>query len=166
MNYANEMMRILNREFTLCSELLYATRAQRGMIMSGDVAGLAELVSRAEQLIGSIRDAEMGLTDLAERYSVETSAEAEDPETAISAIIASLSEEETMEFETLRDSIADILVDIDSANAINAMLLRDSIQYIENTVKLIAEADGANSVYSRLGRLDKSAVSSAVNDTV
>ncbi len=76
-----------------------------------------------------------------------------------------MSEEETAELKTLRDSIADILVDIDSANATNAMLLRDSIQYIENTVKLIAEADGANSVYSRLGRLDEKAAASTVNET-
>lgn len=166
MNYAREMMRILNREFTLCSELLYVTLAQRGVIMSGDVAGLAELVSRAEQSIGSIRDAERGLLDLAERYSAESGAEARDPEKAFSAIMASLNDGERAEFEALCDSIADILFDIDSANAINAMLLRDSIQYIENTVKLIAEADGANSVYSRLGRLDEKVTSAAVNDTV
>jgi flagellar biosynthesis/type III secretory pathway chaperone len=164
-NYAREIMRILNREFMLCSELLYVTRAQRGVIMSGDVAGLAELVSRAEQTIGSVKDAEMGLVDLAERYSADTEAEAQDPEMALSAIIASLNEKEAAEFEALRDSIAGILMDIDSANAINAMLLRDSIQYIENTVKLIAEADGANSVYSHLGRLNERAVSSAVDDT-
>jgi flagellar biosynthesis/type III secretory pathway chaperone len=164
-NYASEIMRILNRELVLCSELLYVTRAQRGVIMSGDVAGLAELVARAEQTLGKIRDAEKGLLDLAERYSGKAGAERESPDKALSDIIASLSEEETAELKTLRDSIADILVDIDSANAINAMLLRDSIQYIENTVKLIAEADGANSVYSRLGRLDEKAAASTVNET-
>ena len=37
------------------------TPAQRGVIMSGDVAGLAELVARAEQTLGKIRDAEKGL---------------------------------------------------------------------------------------------------------
>ncbi len=80
-------------------------------------------------------------------------------------MIASFKEEEMAEFEVLRDSIAGILAEIDSANAINAMLIQDAIEYIENTVRLIAEADGTNSVYSRLGRMDKKAVSSAVDDT-
>lgn len=165
MNYAKEMMSILNREFVLCSELLYVTRAQRSVIMSGDVVGLAELVSKAEKAIGSIRDLEVDLAELAERYAAEIGAEVESPQQALSAMIGSFSEEETEEFEALRDSIADILVDIDSANAINAVLLKDSIEYIENMVKLIAEADDANSVYSRLGRLNEKAASSAVNDT-
>ena len=70
MDYAKEMARILNREFALCSELLYVARAQRSVITSGDVAALAELVSRAEEIIGAIRDEEIGLADLAKRCHV------------------------------------------------------------------------------------------------
>lgn len=165
MDYAKEMARILNREFALCSELLYVARAQRSVITSGDVAALAELVSRAEEIIGAIRDEEIGLADLAKRWADATDVEVEDAEHALAVMIASFKEEEMAEFEVLRDSIAGILVEIDSANAINAMLIQDAIEYIENTVRLIAEADGTNSVYSRLGRMDKKAVSSAVDDT-
>ena len=165
MDYAKEMARILNREFALCSELLYVARAQRSVITSGDVAALAELVSRAEEIIGAIRDEEIGLADLAKRWADETEVEVEDAEQALAVMIASFKEEEMAEFEVLRDSMAGILVEIDSANAINAMLIQDAIEYIENTVRLIAEADGTNSVYSRLGRMDKKAVSSAVDDT-
>ena len=86
MNYASEIMRILNRELVLCSELLYVTRAQRGVIMSGDVAGLAELVARAEQTLGKIRDAEKGLLELAESYSGKAEDERERPDKAISDI--------------------------------------------------------------------------------
>jgi len=164
-DYAKEMARILNREFALCSELLYVARAQRSVITSGDVAALAELVSRAEEIIGAIRDEEIGLADLAKRWADETEVEVEDAEQALAVMIALFKEEEMAEFEVLRDSIAGILAEIDSANAINAMLIQDAIEYIENTVRLIAEADGTNSVYSRLGRMDKKAVSSAVDDT-
>ena len=48
MEHATELMRILEEELSLCSELLYVTRAQKPAIVSGDVVSLAELVSRAE----------------------------------------------------------------------------------------------------------------------
>jgi len=164
--HATELMRILEEKLSLCSELLYVTRAQKPAIVSGDVLGLAELVSRAEETIRRLRGVEVSLAEQALGFASESEGRpADDPETAIAALIASLEDTHKAEFQKTRARIAELLADIATANAVNEGLLRDALSYIDNTVRLIAGADGDNSIYSRLGMLDKKASPAAVDET-
>lgn len=166
MEHAVEPMRILDEELSLCSELLYVTRAQKPAIVSGDVIGLAELVARAEETIRRLRDVEVSLVEQATRFAAECDGKpADDPEAATAALVASLEDAHKAEFTKIKSRIAGLLSDIVTANAVNEGLLRDALSYIDNTVRLIAGADGDNSIYSRLGMLDKKASLAAVDET-
>ncbi|MGI6131498.1 MAG: flagellar protein FlgN [Bacillota bacterium] len=166
MEHTTELMKTLDEELSLCSELLYVTRAQKPAIISGDVLGLAELVSRAEKTIRRLRDVEVSWAELASRFALESDGKpADDPEAAVAALVASLGDAHKTEFQTIKSRIAGLLDDIASANAVNEGLLRDALSYIDNTVRLIAGAEGDNSIYSRLGILDKKASLAAVDET-
>jgi len=164
--HATELMTILEEELSLCSELLYVTRAQKPAIVSGDVLGLAELVSRAEETIRRLRNVEASLVEQALGFAAESEGEiADNPEAAVAALITSLEDTHKAEFQKTKARIAGLLGDIATANAVNEGLLRDALSYIDNTVRLIAGADGDNSIYSRLGMLDKKASLAAVDET-
>lgn len=166
MEHATELMRILDEELSLCSELLYVTRAQKPAIISGDVLGLAELVARAEETIRRLRDVEISLADIASDFAFESDGKtADNPDSAMAAFVASMEDAQRAEFQKTKSSIAGLLGDIATANAVNAGLLRDALSYIDNTVKLIAGADGDSSIYSRLGMLDRKASLAAVDET-
>lgn len=157
---------MIDQELSLCSELLLVTRAQRPAIVSGDVLRLAQLVSRAEETIRKVRDIEVSIAELAGRFAIESGGErCNDPEAAMAALVASLEEASRAELGKSKLRIAGSLSDIAAANAVNAGLLGDALSYIDNTVRLIASADGDNSIYSRLGILDRKASSAAVDDT-
>jgi len=159
-------MRILEEELSLCSELLYVTRAQKPAIVSGDVLGLAELVSRAEETIRRLRGVEVSLVEQALGFAAESEGRpADDPEAAVVALVASLEDAHRAKFQKTKARIAGLLSDIATANAVNEALLRDALSYIDNTVRLIAGADGDNSIYSRLGMLDRKASLAAVDET-
>jgi len=159
-------MTILEEELSLCSELLYVTRAQKPAIVSGDVLGLAELVSRAEETIRRLRNVEASLVEQALGFAAESEGEiADNPEAAVAALITSLEDTHKAEFQKTKARIAGLLNDIATANAVNEGLLCDALSYIDNTVRLIAGADGDNSIYSRLGMLDKKASLAAVDET-
>ncbi|MEA4882365.1 MAG: flagellar protein FlgN [Clostridia bacterium] len=164
MRYAEDLTRLLEQELSLYSELLAATRAQQSVITGGDVARLAELVARAEGTIRKLRDVEVSLVELAREFATEALAVTEDPESAMAALLSSLDSGEAANVATLRDGIGSTLSDIASDNAVNAELLRDSLAYIENTMKMIAQADGTNSIYSRLGVMNRQAATVAVDD--
>jgi len=164
--HATELMTILEEELSLCSELLYVTRAQKPAIVSGDVLGLAELVSRAEETIRRLRNVEASLVEQALGFAAESEGEiADNPEAAVAALITSLEDTHKAEFQKTKARIAGLLGDIATANAVNEGLLRDALSYIDNTVRLIAGADDDNSIYSRLGMLDKKASLAAVDET-
>ena len=166
MEHATELMRILEEELSLCSELLYVTRAQKPAIISGDVLGLAELVARAEETIRRLRDVELSLADIASEFAFKSSGKpADNMDSAIAAFVASLDDAQRTEFQKTKSRIAGLLDDIAAANAVNAGLLRDALGYIDNTVRLIAGADGDSSIYSRLGMLDRKASLAAVDET-
>ncbi len=166
MEYAIELTKMIDQELSLCSELLVATRAQRAAIVSGDVLRLAQLVSRAEETIRKIRDIEVSITELASRFAMESGGErCDDPESAIAALAASLEDADQARLADVKSKIAGLLSDIAAANAVNAGLLIDALSYIDNTIKLIAGANGDSSIYSRLGILNRQASSAAVNDT-
>ncbi|GEM_PF-1597756 len=166
MEYATQLTRMIDQELSLCSELLLATRAQRTAIVSGDVLRLAQLVSRAEETIRKVRDIEVSIAELAGRFAIESGGErCNDPEAAMAALVASLEEASRAELGKSKSRIAGLLSDIAAANAVNAGLLGDALSYIDNTVRLIASADEDNSIYSRLGILDRKASSAAVDDT-
>lgn len=166
MEHATELMRILEEELSLCSDLLYVTRAQRPAIVSGDVVSLAELVSRAEEMIRKLRNVEISLVEQALGFVAESEGKpADDPDNAVAALIASLDDTHRAEFQETKARIAGLLGDISTANAVNEGLLRDALSYIDNTVRLIAGAEGDNSIYSRLGMLDKKASLAAVDET-
>mgnify|MGYP000856274324 CR=1 FL=1 len=166
MEHATELMRILEEELSLCSDLLYVTRAQRPAIVSGDVVSLAELVSRAEEMIRKLRNVEISLVEQALGFVAQSQGKpADDPEKAVAALIASLDDTHKAEFQKTKARITGLLGDISTANAVNEGLLRDALSYIDNTVRLIAGAEGDNSIYSRLGMLDKKASLAAVDET-
>ena len=166
MEHTTELMTILEEELSLCSELLYVTRAQKPAIISGDVLGLAELVSRAEETIRRLRNVEVSLVEQALGFAAESEGKiADNPEVAVAALITSLEDTHKAEFQKTKARIAGLLGDIATANAVNEGLLRDALSYIDNTVRLIAGADGDNSIYSRLGMLDKKASLAAVDET-
>ncbi len=166
MEHATELIRILDQELSLCSELLSVTRAQKPAIVSGDVIHLSELVSRAEDTIRRVREIEVSVAELAAEYAVRSGGKsADDPESAVAALIASLDDAGQAELGKVKSRIAESLSDIATANAVNAGLLGDALRYIDNTVKLIAGADGDNSIYSRLGILDRKVSMAAVDET-
>ena len=90
---------------------------------------------------------------------------ADDLDSAIATFVASLDDAQRTEFQKTKSRIAGLLDDIAAANAVNAGLLRDALGYIDNTVRLIAGADGDSSIYSRLGMLDRKASLAAVDET-
>ncbi|MCR4427038.1 MAG: flagellar protein FlgN [Firmicutes bacterium] len=158
MTYGERLLGILELELSLYSELLTLTRAQRPLITAGDVTELSSAVSRAENTIYRIREAEVSLLRLEKEFTLETGAQGS--ETTLAALVSSLPDQERTACERARSQIEQVLSSIGTENAINEALLRDSLAYIENLVKLIARAEGephSGTIYGRLGRLDREA---------
>lgn len=150
-DYKN-LMTIASDQLDLGSQLLLATRAQRSAIISGDVTRLAQLMERVDDIVLRIRRSEAEAGAILGDGGLEEALEA-------------MRSGERAQFEEIRSKTIELLDEVASANAANAGLLEDALYYIENTVRLIAGSDGASSVYSRLGMVDKRAASAAVDET-
>lgn len=159
---AHELTDALETQLSLYTELLSITRAQRDPIISGDITSLSDLVRKAESMIGDVIACEDRILRLL--GSTAQGDTTDDPEAALSALVLSLSPDEREKYNGLRAQVVAVLEDIYKANTVNEALLKDALSYIEAITSLLAQ--GEDTVYSKLGKVNKASHRSLVDHQV
>lgn len=144
------LLRIASDRLSTALELLAVVKAKKSAIIAGDIARLAELVERADALSVELR-----------RDQLHSQAEADAPDVTVDELIKQMDPAQKKQFADIKARLLAVLDETLTANSINAALLSDALDYVDNTVRLIAAAQGSSSVYGRLGTLDQLAAASA-----
>ncbi len=146
----DQLIELIRNEENALGQFLECLTRQKEFIIQNKVDEFDETIHEVEEIIGKIRDFELGRMELVKSIAATTGS-AEDDLTLTRLIELNLGES-SIELKNLKQTLSGLVDRIKKANRVNQYLIKRSLSFIQKNIDWFIDDNNLNFIYLADGK--------------
>ena len=158
------LIELIRNEENALDQFLNCLTRQKEFIIQNKVDEFDETVREVEEIIGKIRDLELGRMELVKSIAATTGSDEDD--LTLTRLIELNLGESSIELKNLKITLSGLVDRIKKANRVNQYLIKRSLSFIQKNIDWFIDDNNLNFIYLADGRQKVKGVGNLLIDKV